>query len=167
MLSSRLIARCPSAKLIGPAWASGYLIDFSKRGLDGSGKASLAKGWDDAQTPGVLYEIDMNERADLDRFESAGVGYDRMDNFIVDANNQTVSATTYIACNPEADLVPFDWYLALIIAGAMEHKLSAGHLAKLRQIPFMVDVDLRREARLAARDALAKHGYRDPLVLLK
>ena len=43
MLTERLRARerCPSAKCIGIAEVTGYALEFSKPGEDGSGKATL------------------------------------------------------------------------------------------------------------------------------
>ena len=41
MPAERLRARCPSAKCIGIAAATGYVPEFGKPGVDGSGKATL------------------------------------------------------------------------------------------------------------------------------
>lgn len=118
MLSARLKARCPSAKVIGKATALGYALEFTKPGQDSSGKATLlnAAGHD---TPGVLFEIAKSDLAELDRAEGAHRGYVRNDQFRIELAGQNAArvATTYLASKTEAHLMPYDWYLALVIAG--------------------------------------------------
>ncbi len=111
-----------------------------------------------AATPGVLYEIALAERPVLDRFESLGTGYDRHDDFpvIFGAAGESVTSSTYIALSNEAGRMPFDWYLALVVAGAEEHGLDASHLAFLRAIPFTIDSDATRERRLAATEGAGR-----------
>lgn len=167
MLSSRLIARCPSAKVVGTATAQNHSLQFSKKSIDGSGKATLVKQHIGLHTPGVMFEIDVAERDELDRFEGAGKGYDRFDNFKVETREQTVTATTYLASARHNNLVPFDWYLALIVAGALEHRLSDEHVDWLRAIDHVPDHDTLRKSRVAALQALARHDHHDQKSLLK
>lgn len=167
MLSSRLIARCPSAKVVGTATAQDHSLEFSKKSVDGSGKATLVKQRVGMRTPGVLFEIDAAERDELDRFEGAGKGYDRVDDFKIETWGQTFTATTYLASETHDDLVPFDWYLALIVAGALEHKLGDEHVDRLRAIVHFPDPQTSRKSRIAALEALAKHDHHDQLSLLR
>jgi len=166
MLSSRLIARCPSAKVIGIAAAESHALQFSKKSIDGSGKATLVKQSLSTQTPGVLFEIDAPERDALDKFEGAGKGYDRIDDFKIETQDKTISATTYLATKTYNDLVPFDWYLALIIAGALEHRLGEEHADRLRAVDNLPDHETSRKSRIAALKALADHGHHDHMSLL-
>lgn len=166
MLSSRLIARCPSARLIGTASVANHTLEFSKKSNDGSGKATLISRSNAIHTPGVLFEIDAEERKALDKFEGAGKGYDRIDEFSVTTCEETVSATTYLASETQSGLLPFDWYLAVVIAGALEHELGGDHLDLLRGIAHTVDEDATRKTRTAALKALADHGYLDYMALL-
>ncbi|MEZ0018208.1 gamma-glutamylcyclotransferase family protein [Sinorhizobium fredii] len=167
MLPARLKARCASARVIGPATAKGFRLDFSKRSTDGSGKATLIVH--EGAAPGVLFEIAKSDLAPLDRAEGAGKGYDRVDGFrVVNAvTREPITATTYLASAPEADLKPFDWYLALVIAGAHHHALGDQHLAELRLIEWLNDDDFRRKSRIEALQALTAHGFDDHYVLLE
>jgi hypothetical protein len=122
MLTTRLRARCPSAEPLGLAYAQGYRLAFSKPGRDGSVKGHLTPARRSRQ-PGVLFSIDLAERDALDRAEGLGVGYDRVDDFAVRraGTAAVVRASTYLARQPAPALLPYDWYLALVIAGAREH----------------------------------------------
>lgn len=167
MLSARLKARCPSAKVIGKATALGHALEFTKRSDDSSGKATLlnAAGHD---TPGVLFEIAKSDLAELDRAGGARRGYVRNDEFQVDyAGESGVVATTYLASDPHAHLKPYDWYLALVIAGADQHKLDAGHAKRLRQIEYLTDINLSRKSRTDALAALSTDGFDDYHELLR
>lgn len=168
MLSARLKARCPSAKVIGKATAIGHALEFTKRGKDSSGKATLVSVGDkDIHTPGVLFEVATTDLPKLDLAEGAGYGYDRHDEFQVDYSGENgVTATTYLASKRETHLMPYDWYLALVIAGADEHQLGPAHRARLRQIEYVIDDQITRDGRNVALDALSKHGIDDYNVLL-
>jgi len=98
MLRERLSARCPSAKVLGHATASGYSLQFFKKSVDGSGKATLVQSAkDDVLVNGVLFEIVTGERVDLDAAEGLGQGYARDDDFRVRSEDgNEVRATTYI-----------------------------------------------------------------------
>lgn len=167
MLSSRLKARCSSARVIGIAHARHHVLEFTKRSIDGSGKATLTGGAASNETPGVLFEIDADQRIALDKFEGAGNGYDRVEDFKVDTIDGTITATTYLASTIQSDLIPFDWYLALVVAGALEHRLLKAHIHRLSATAYASDQDLTRKSRVAALEALASHGYEDHMTLLK
>ena len=162
MLTTRLQARCPSAKAIGPARLHGWRLSFEKRSLDGSGKATISKAAaPQALVRGVLFSLHIDDLPVLDRAEEKGVGYDRIDRFAVhcETADGARDAFTYLACAPEPDLQPFDWYLALILAGAREYGLSEEHFAALARTPFLRDPDVDRPARLRALQALRAAGY--------
>ncbi len=167
MLSSRLRARCPSAKVIGITLARNHALEFSKKSIDGSGKATLIENTDSIHTPGVLFEIEAVEREALDRFEGEGNGYDRVDEFSVETIDKAVTATTYLASATQSDLLPFDWYVALVIAGGLEHELGDQYTNRLRAIQYASDEDVTRKSRVAALEALARHGYDDHKALLR
>lgn len=169
MLSSRLTARCRSARVIGTAIAQDHAIEFSKKSIDGSGKANLIQQDRVIGTPGVLFEISLFERDALDKAEGAGSGYDRLDEFVVETTNdrESVNATTYLASSTQTDLLPFDWYLALVLAGTLEHRIGDDHADHLRSIAFHQDLDQTRKSRIAALKALSDHGYHDHMTLLR
>ncbi len=167
MLSSRLIARCPSAKAIDHGVAQGWDLEFSKKSIDGSGKATLITNAEAIHTPGVLFEVNVRELNDLDRFEGAGKGYDRLDDFEIETSKGSVKAVTYLASERHSNMIPFDWYLALIVAGVLEHKLADGHADNLRKTTRKPDLKLTRKSRIAALEALSRHDHVDYLALLE
>ena len=87
----------------------------------------------------------MSERAILDRFESHPIGYKRDDHFTVetaDARNR-LAVSTYIAADNAIDesLKPFDWYLTLVIAGVIQHKLPDDYLEAIMKFECVRDPD--------------------------
>lgn len=162
MLPARLRARCPSARIAGTGAAVGFDLAFSKASKDGSGKATLTAAAD-AVTPGVLFEIASAELQALDRAEGVGSGYERLDDFTVTngATGASVSVATYRATATDHALLPYDWYLALVIAGARCHGLGAGHIERLLQTRYLVDPDGDRAGRRDAVNALLSEGFDD------
>lgn len=160
MLTPRLTARCPSARPIGVYLAPDWRVDFTQRSRsDGSGKASIMQAEADI-VHGVLFEIALNDRPQLDIAE--GPGYDRLDDFQVrSANSDFVTCTTFIANKHEAGLKPYDWYLALIIAGAREHGLHAAYQKRFHSILHDQDARETCKNREAAIAALRDAGYSD------
>ncbi|NJO35265.1 MAG: gamma-glutamylcyclotransferase [Rhodospirillales bacterium] len=136
MLTERLRARCKSAKPNGIAIAANHKLVFEKRSIDKSGKATLVRT-EGVDTPGVVFEIAENERHCLDAFEGFKqdkpddpTRYGRDDNFQIQlvASDSVTTATTYLANKSENGLKPYDWYLALLIAGAVQHGLDPDHI---------------------------------------
>lgn len=170
MLTARLQARCPSAVPLGRAEVADYVVEFSKRSsVDQSGKATLSGAVGHSHSSsGVLFEIATAELGQLDRAEGNGKGYDRDDNFPVRlvGGSGIVHARSYLATETVSSLKPYDWYLALVIAGAHEHDLGEDYLAGLRRVAFDDDRDSARKTRRAALEALAAAGFPDYRVLL-
>lgn len=170
MLTQRLRHRCPSARPVGTAMVPGHALEFTKPGQDQSGKATLtgtaAQG---VHTPGVLFEIDKVDLPSLDKAEAAGVGYDRHDAFdvLLPGTGERLAATTYLAIDTSPHLKPFDWYLALVLAGAHEHGLDARHIAMLGRTEYEVDSHASRAGRAEALKALAAHGHDAPADLFR
>lgn len=160
MLTSRLVARCASAQYIGNASVENYALKFSKKSLDGSGKATLV-GTTNGTVQGALFEVEQSERAFLDKAE--GSDYERVDDFIVriSSTGEEIVSSTYVAVNTYDALRPYDWYLALVIAGANLHSLDVDYRRGLRLIKNTVDLNLERKSRLEALRALEIAGYKD------
>jgi gamma-glutamylcyclotransferase len=170
MLTSRLQGRCPSAVAVGVGIAQGRRIEFSKTSIDKSGKATLAVADDEGRAvPGVIFRIIDEELDALDKAEGAKNGYDRIANFKVCAitDGEIFDTITYLATEPDSALTPFDWYLALIIAGAQQHALNEEHLEMIRQSDFISDVCDDRKSRVEALKALKDSGHLDWKSLLK
>ena len=150
MLTERLRApmRCPSAQCVGLAAARDFRVCFSKHSKkDGSGKATLVKAaGQEIVSYGVLFEIALSEREALDKAE--GNGYARDDAFFVVhlADAIALRATTYLALPAQCDerLVPYDWYHALILAGALQHQLPNSYVETLRRVTVQCDPEPQR-----------------------
>lgn len=163
MLTERLVDRCKSAKPIGIATAPGYSLSFFKRSIDKSGKATLAAA-EDKTVYGVMFEIARAELPALDQAEGLGPkSYARDDRFCVcraDTGAEVMS-TAYVATAAAIDpsLTPYDWYRALVLAGAMQHGLPEGYIDSLRGAAARPDPKPDRESRLAALKALKDSGF--------
>ncbi|WP_187326838.1 gamma-glutamylcyclotransferase family protein [Martelella lutilitoris] len=161
MLGERLLRRCPSARALGPAVLEDHALDFAKPGRDGSGKATI---WatPGARVFGVLFSLEPGDCDLLDGFEGRGKGYDRVEDCVVRpmAGGAPVTAFTYMA--PPAfrasGLLPFDWYHALIIAGARQNGLPEEYIARLEGIAALADPQAGRAARCEALDILSSQA---------
>jgi hypothetical protein len=167
MLPARLTARCPSARVIGPGTAADFGLRFTKPSKDGSGKATLVEQ-PGVRVPGVLYEVAIAEREALDRFEGRGGGYDRDDSFLVLSphSDAPVVTSTYLADGHDDRLKPFDWYLAIVIAGAAHHCFGEEYLGQLRRTAWQMDEKATRFTRIAAIEAMRGYGIEDHMTLL-
>lgn len=167
MLPKRLLDRCSSAKLIGVGFATNFGLEFTKPSTDGSGKATLVPVLG-CKVLGALFEIDISDRDNLDRHEGFGFGYTRDDKFVVNACvlGSDVKVSTYIATERDARLMPFDWYLATVVAGALHHDISESYVADLRNTHFAEDTKTDRKTRIAAIQAMRDHGINDYRKLL-
>jgi Gamma-glutamyl cyclotransferase, AIG2-like len=101
----RMHERCPSARALGTATLRGWRAVYDKPSQDGSAKVNIRR--DAAGTvTGVRYEIDSSERPRLDAAEP---GYEALD---------TSVGVTYAYQGPPSSAAPYDWYVALVEAGA-------------------------------------------------
>lgn len=164
MLTERLRARCPSACARSVGFVRGYDLLFAKRSIDGSGKAALIMPSDRAsmlKVFGVLFEISEGDRIELDRCE--GDGYDRDGqvsvNLVDGGGPQQV--TSYIAqpAAIEAGLEPYEWYMALVIAGARQHGLPEDYIGCLDKVPSVEDSHANRPRRIEALGVLKAAGH--------
>lgn len=132
--------RCPSARYHAAAYIDDLEIEFSKESReDGSGKATLVPSHGH-RLYGVVYKVELSELETLNRVES---GYDLKNDFKVFLLDMDTPLTvkTYIA--PEQSrkpgLKPFDWYLALIVAGAIEHGFPQAEISAYQNMEFRTD----------------------------
>ncbi len=159
MLTERLAARCPSARVVGPARAEGHRLSFDKTGHGPSGKATLLPASGDV-VPGVLFEVAIAERGQLD--EAEGPGYARIEAFaVIDGRGEERVAMTYLAHPHYLDrgLKPVDWYKALVVAGATQHGLDFAHREAIRTIEAIPDPEPDHPRRRAAIAALRAAGF--------
>jgi len=158
MRTARLVERCPGAKPLGWALASGYRLAFLKKSkIDGSGKGTLISSAND-KCYGVLFEIPLGQRGLLDSFE--GRGYERNDAFsVVNSENQRIPTTTYFSKEKIEGLLPYHWYKAHIVDGAEEHNLPGDYVAWLRSLESQRDPDAERtkkEQRYSRAEAISE-----------
>jgi len=172
MLSERVThaTRCPGAILIGVARVANFRLSFSKRSIDGSGKATLVEAPEsDEHVYGVLFRIPREQRDALDNAEGKGRGYERHDRFAVRRPGVGGESfvTVYIAELGARDdsLLPYDWYRDLALAGALQNHLPDAYIAMLRNVRAVPDPKLERESRVAALALLQQAGFRHRMLL--
>lgn len=158
MLRERLDARCPNVRQLGMAVLHDHRLTFDQfSDVDGSGKGGIVPAAGE-RVPGVLWSLPLRDLPALDAAESAGRGYERDQVTVVLDDGSAREVTTYRPIRLCEGLKPWDWYRALVVAGAEQQGLPAAHLQMLRDVPFAPDPELRRPGRLAALDALRRAG---------
>lgn len=144
MLRPRLAARVGAVAVSGIGAVSGHQLRFHKRGVDGSGKCNLHyTGRTVDQTFGVVYDLRGDQRMRLDGYE--GRGYCPR-SVLVSLSHRSIRAVTYIATTDYVDdgLRPYDWYLALVIAGARQHGLDPHYVDTIATVAPETDSDSKR-----------------------
>lgn len=146
LLSARLRGRVPSARFESTAALSGHVLRFNKRGADGSAKCNIVPGGESDAVHGVIWRIAAAEKAALDAVE--GPAY-----FcwwrVLPAAGRDYPAFTYVA-RPgmtTEDRLPYDWYRALVVAGAREHQLPPEYRDGLHAVSDQPDPDPDRAGR--------------------
>jgi len=157
MLAKRLKKRCSSARFIGAAYIKGQTLAFSKKSEDCSGKTTVVQTDDnDAVLYGILYEINVKELDTLDNYE--GPGYNKNREFVVQRmdSGEKITTTTYIASSSATnpDLLPYDWYKDLVVAGARQGNLPEFYISWLENFPSKSDLDKTRKSHIEARKIL-------------
>ncbi len=166
MLTERLRARCPGVRVMGAGVLFSHRVEIAKfSAVDGSGKATILPATGQ-NAHGVLFELPDNELALLDAAEGLGKGYDRIDALGVQYKRQTINAFTYRATTPAENLIAFEWYLALIVAGARQHGLPDDHVDRFARMERQRDDNHARIGQQQALHALSAAGYSDPSALL-
>ena len=112
MLTSRMQARCPSARIISTAVLQGWRAVYDKPSVDGSAKLNI-RADEAARVKGVVYEIEDAERDGLDAVEQ---GYTPI---------ETPVGLAYAYEGQASSSLPYDWYIALVEEGAHAHGLGA------------------------------------------
>lgn len=156
MLRERLVARVPTAQTVLAGVVRDYRLDFAKVSVDGSGKGDMVASPGD-EVWGVLYEFDAEQKTALDTYE--GTHYKARE-VVVSTTDGDQAAWAYMAepHRREPSKVPYDWYLALIIAGARQGGLPESYIQTLEATPFHVHGDEDWKERKNALAALAAAG---------
>lgn len=134
--------RAPTAVAMMPGELPGHRIMFHKRGRDGAGRSNAWPAEVSDRLPGMLYRVQAQEFA---RLGAAGAGY-RADEVLIETSAGPLTALTWRARPEEIEngLRPWDWYVALIRAGAALHGLPASHCRWLESVAVAVDPDRAR-----------------------
>ncbi|MFU8895231.1 MAG: gamma-glutamylcyclotransferase family protein [Gammaproteobacteria bacterium] len=147
--------RIPTAQLVGAGSLPGYCLAFRKRGRDGAARSdACASDVPGAALPGAVYRLRERELAQLG---AAGAGYRAMA-VRVTAGGGPMQAMTWVAAPAEiaVGLLPWDWYVALIRAGAELLDLPVAHRRWLDSVQTAADPDADRAA--LARAVIAAQG---------
>jgi len=148
----RLRQRVDSARLEGTAFVADLELTFDKRGVDGSGKASIADGGSGVHV--AVYSLDANDKSVLDRYEHINIGYYDRRIDVPDFGE----CFTYAAAEAysEPGLAPYCWYHALVLRGSIAHGFPDEYVAEIGGIAFDEDPDAeRRSDNWALVDSLA------------
>lgn len=161
MLRERLVARVSTAQVVAVGAVRDYRLDFAKVSVDGSGKGDMVAS-PGGEVWGVLYEFDASQKADLD--EQEGRHYQARE-VVVSTTDGDQTAWAYMAQPHRRDpsKVPYDWYLALIVAGARRGGLSEAYIQALEATTFHVHGDEEWKERKNALAALAAAGMKGVL----
>lgn len=145
----RLEARIGAVELLGVAALPGWTLRFDKRGGDGSAKANLhAAPGTERVARAAAYAVRAEQVSRLDVFEGCGRGYETMP-MTVRVGHEELSAFTYLAPSQwiSADLLPFDWYVDLIVSGARFHGFDQAYVREISQHAAREDPDRARARR--------------------
>lgn len=143
LLHARLYARCSSIVNIGVARLDRHRLTFNKPGRDNSGKCGIEAADSKEYVLGVMYQMDKNEKPVLDRIEGNGQGY--IDRKIeVYADQGLVDCFTYYPTVLDAERIPYDWYKAFVLEGAIENRFPAHYIEMIASIESRVDPHRQR-----------------------
>ncbi len=149
----RIRRRVPSAQRVTTATLAAHRLAFHKVGRDGSAKCDIAPGHHQTdRVHGVVYRMDPQHRAALDRAEGLGSGYEVKTVELFADDRTGIRAFTYYATHTDVALRPFVWYLQHVLQGARENCLPEHYVALIATIEAVDDPDGTR-----ARAELAIH----------
>jgi gamma-glutamylcyclotransferase len=123
-----------------PVRAPGWQVVFDKPPLFSIGEAFANIVREPGATAlGVAFEVDDDDLAQVERSEGVSFGNYRRVELAVDAldpcDDSPSMATSLASERRDPSLLPSSRYMALVIAGAVEHGLPAEYLERLRAVP--------------------------------
>ena len=143
MSTPRIRRRIQSATVLSSAYLAGHRLRFRKRSVDGSAKCDIeySRAGED-RVHGVVYEINVDDKVVLDRYEGLGNGYEDRQVSIVVPGGETIIASTYVATHIDSSLKPFHWYKEHVLRGAYEHALPGEYIAVIEAVDSIPDPDM-------------------------
>ncbi len=142
----RLRERVPSTESLCTGVLNSYSLSFNKRSRDNSGKCNINyTGNEKDKVFGVIYEIALSEKQELDRAEGLGLGYAE-ENISVLSECGNITAFTYIAEKNVIDdkLRPYFWYRQYVVYGAKHFHLPENYIEMIEKIEYWNDSDEKR-----------------------
>lgn len=157
MLEQRLRSRAPSAAFVSVGILRGYRLHFNKLGQDDSGKGNVERsaGLHDL-VYGVIFTVEDSDVPNLDEAEDVSRGGYSRSTVQIEVDGTESVVESYFA-NPrfiDNSLHPFDWYAAMVVAGAMQHGIPTDYCDALTSFPTIRDPDEQRR-----QQALATLGH--------
>ena len=153
MATARLRERMPSCKPLGIATLPGHTLHFHKRSADKSGKCNAVARGDENSVIGVLFSFDPAERANLDKAEGVGRGYEPATVTVINHKGRRRKVLTYLATPDHIDdsLKPYSWYKDFVLAGGREHALPPEYIAEyIQSVEAIHDPDKARDKKQRA-----------------
>lgn len=145
MSVARLRERAPSAEVVGMARLRHHRLCFHKVGTDGSGKCNIWHTGNGRDVVfGVIYEIAEADMQRLNAAENLGTGYELQTLPLELDDGGITQAQAYVAIPINDALAPFDWYHALVVAGAREHGMPEAYVQRLEAVRVIADRDRER-----------------------
>ena len=140
MLIERMVKRVPSAEPLFVATLKEHDLRFHKVSKDGSGKAdAFFTGNDSDFVMGVVYQISRQHKPDLDAFEGRPNHYEMKWVDVVDEDGNVFKVFTYVAQIIDATYIPFEFYKAMVVNGAIENGLPKTYIKKLKAVKAWSD----------------------------
>ena len=133
----RLAKRISSATLIGTAHLEQWSLRFHKRSQDGSGKCNIVHAQGGVHF--AIFDVSAEDKLVLDKIEGLGNGYSDISLDIP----RYGKCTSYVAQGSYIDdsLRPYDWYKALVLAGARFHGFPDDYLQRIESTRTSEDPD--------------------------
>lgn len=149
MSTPRLVRRVPSARAVAVASLQEHELRFHKISIkDGSAKCDIVPTGDQSDVVhGVVFQIEAAEKAELDRQEGLGYGYEEKHVRVLTRDGGILEAATYYATRTRPDLKPYGWYKEHVLRGAREHGLPVAYVHAIERVDAVLDPDSARHAR--------------------
>jgi hypothetical protein len=130
-----------SARQLGTSFIEKFDLKFNKRSdMDGSAKCNIGIG--DRGVYVAVFEIAISQKAELDRIEGLGKGY----NELAFEDARFGELLTYVA-NPaviDEFLAPIDWYKEMVLLGCRSNNFSTEYIRTIEETGSIEDPDKNR-----------------------
>ncbi|MEW6519284.1 MAG: gamma-glutamylcyclotransferase family protein [Thermodesulfobacteriota bacterium] len=136
-----------------------HRLRFHKRSSDCSGKCNvICTGQASDVVHGVIFDVPEDQIPELDKYEGVRCGYLRKQcRFLIEGVENDLLIYVADADHIDDALVPYRWYLDLVLSGAEQNGLPSDYISGLRAMPFTSDPKPDRSTRLKALEALEKY----------